>query len=369
MVRFLVLLLGILPAIASAYFAAPSICFGPIHPWVSGCYGYPPARSYCSKQFPQKTTTRTITAPTRTLTSTVATSTAISTLPGTITSVVGLAPETIVTVYTTVYTTSTGTITATSSTTSTSTSTVTITSTSTVRSAPTVVKRDLPTGAPAFKELLLKGRPIIEKVCSCIVTSQVTATFTTTPSTTVRVTAVTTHLVSNVVSTTLTPTVTTTSTVTAAAAPETITTTTVSTATEVTTTTATTVATVAPQPPKCNPNSQFGQRGSGGCSTNCYCDRDIDGVNFYCDSSIFCLGGCQSDADCAADQFCATGTSCSSTNGRTCQKYSDCTSTFVPPGGGGLRRNAGLEAVAAVERMPARAVQDGVQELSHKINH
>ncbi|KAI0167733.1 hypothetical protein BJ166DRAFT_520529, partial [Pestalotiopsis sp. NC0098] len=203
---------------------------------------------------------------------------------------------------------------------------------------------------------------MIEQFCSCVVTSQVTKTVTTTPRTTVRATATTTTWVSSVLKTTFTPTITTTSTVTAAAAPETITAAATSTSVEVATATTTSVTTVVVSPPQCDPNAAFGQQGAGGCSSNCYCDRDIDGVNHYCDSSVFCLGDCQSDSDCAIDQFCAAGTSCSSTGGRTCQKYSDCTSSFVPT----LKRNAGFGAAPAVNIMPARAIRGkNTKELSH----
>ncbi|KAF7532744.1 hypothetical protein G7054_g7686 [Neopestalotiopsis clavispora] len=373
MVRLLVLILGILPAIVSAeYYAGPSVCHGPVYAWVFGCWKYPPAESYCSSHF-QRTTTKTVTAPTRTLTTTVATSTSTSTLAGIITTVVGEAPTTTVTVFSTVYTTSTATLPEISTTTTTSTSTVTVSSTSTVRSlVPTAVKRSLKTGAPAYADLLRQGRPIIERVCSCIVPGAVTTTKTITPTNTKPATAVTTRSVSNIVSVPFTPTVTVTSTITSAADPETVITTFVSTATEVTTTTTTVVTTVVAQPPKCDPNSKFGSAGAGGCSSNCYCDRDIDGLNYFCDSSIFCISACQSDDDCSPGHFCATGTSCSSTGGRTCQRYSDCTSTFTPR----LRRggsNVGLEAVAAVERgvpMAAAArdeVKAGGTELSHQL--
>lgn len=87
MIRLLVLLLGILPAIASAYYVGPAACYGPNHPWGAGDFRYPPAQSYCSNHFPPKTVTKTATAPTLTLTSTVATRTSTQVLPGVITSV------------------------------------------------------------------------------------------------------------------------------------------------------------------------------------------------------------------------------------------------------------------------------------------
>ncbi|KAI1263478.1 hypothetical protein F5Y18DRAFT_394541 [Xylariaceae sp. FL1019] len=65
--------------------------------------------------------------------------------------------------------------------------------------------------------------------------------------------------------------------------------------------------------------------GAGGCSSNCYCDKDSDGTNAYCTPDGGASGG-----SCAVDCDCPAGSFCDSTLGAMCADSSGCTSTYQP---------------------------------------
>lgn len=82
-------------------------------------------------------------------------------------------------------------------------------------------------------------------------------------------------------------------------------------------------------PPVCNaPNAD--PAGSGGCSSNCYCDGAVNGQG-YCTSNSACNSQCTTDADCGAGSFCSNRPITISVCGYSiCESFSGCTSSYTP---------------------------------------
>lgn len=94
----------------------------------------------------------------------------------------------------------------------------------------------------------------------------------------------------------------------------------------------TVTSTPNPNPkPTCDPTSRRGALGVGGCSNNCFCDADADGVNFYCDTAVVGQGDgtvqCTTDDDCNLTQFCSNFNLDGNFH---CYTFNTCTSSFIP---------------------------------------
>ncbi|KAF1354176.1 hypothetical protein EJ07DRAFT_158788 [Lizonia empirigonia] len=323
MARSSVVLLSALLAITLPSVEATNPCPGGFYGVIASALAqHKPAQTYCSSKYPVPVVTSTITAPTTTKTSTVAVVTVTTTI----------ATNTLTITAPPVFETDTVVVTSTVS----STSTVTAalppqrkrhevearaaakqqkSSSSTTTATKTT---SLNAKASAFSSLTAQAISFVRKVCTCLETAKTTTT-TTTPSTTISTTGTSTIFATQTDSVTTTPTISTTVTNT------------------VTVTTLVATVTVGPTflGPVCNSDGGL-TPGTGGCSSNCYCDirkQQPAGVTFQygmCDTATTCGTSCQSDGDCPTGQACAAGSffgqQCS--GGSSCVDYTACSSSL-----------------------------------------
>ncbi|KAK6002827.1 hypothetical protein QM012_001577 [Aureobasidium pullulans] len=290
-------------------------------PALTGCavasdiLGYLPAMSYCSSVYPVATYTQLFNATTTNIVT-------VSALNSTMYRNITLPTQT--TVQTDKETTTETEVTLVVSTVIQS---VTTTTTTTGSSAAVVVtplarRQAIPSvQASIFSSILSRPATDIALVCSCLQTP-------TTASSSSTETVLSTASVTPIVEATnyFTPPVVTIETT------EVTTTTSISTISSETTSTATAVATlIIPPYPQCDPAHAYGGAGGqGGCSSNCYCNADVDQVHAYCGSDCGAdnCASCTTDADCPAGEFCDTYNFGRTTG--SCYSISGCSTTYTP---------------------------------------
>jgi Cys-rich repeat protein len=192
-----------------------------------------------------------------------------------------------------------------------------------VTTAPLARRQAIPSvQASIFSSILSRPATDIALVCSCL---QTPATVSSRSTETVLSTISVTPLVN--ATNYFTPPVVTVETT------EITTTTSISTISSETTTTVTAAATLIVGPyPQCDPTQAYGgARGQGGCSSNCFCNADLDQVNAYCGSRCGdggCYVPCTSDADCPSGEFCDTFNFGYSPG--VCYSAAGCSSSYTP---------------------------------------